>query len=155
MVGEEEGKKGRVGEKGSAQAQDIGLVAPARMTRQDCRASACGATERSTSSLTQRSAGSGRQRGHPVAPHALARQCCRARRAGGTRPMSWAHAGIFSRTLSFLPSLLPDQSASRATPPPQIPPNPAFWRGKSEGKRSPPFPEGIAPIFSSFNHTHL
>ena len=31
LVGEEEGKKGRVGEKGSARAQDIGLVAPARM----------------------------------------------------------------------------------------------------------------------------
>ena len=39
-----EGRKGRVGEKGPA-AQDIGFVAPARMARQACRASACGATE--------------------------------------------------------------------------------------------------------------
>jgi hypothetical protein len=65
-----EGRKGRVGEKGLARAQDIGLVAPARLARQ----SACGATGRATSSPTRRSAGSGRQRGHPVAPHALARQ---------------------------------------------------------------------------------
>ena len=74
LVGWSERKKGRVGEKGLPQAQDIGLVAPARMARQACRASACGATERATSSPTRRSAGSGRQRGHPVAPHALARQ---------------------------------------------------------------------------------
>ena len=72
LVGEE-GKKGRVGEKGPA-AQDIGLVAPARMARQACRASACGATGRATSSPSRRSIGSGRQRGHTVAPHALARQ---------------------------------------------------------------------------------
>ena len=69
-----EGRKERVGEKRPARAQDIGLVAPARLARQHCRASACGATGRSTSSPTRRSAGSGRQRGHPVAPHALARQ---------------------------------------------------------------------------------
>ena len=72
--GRSEGKKGRVGEKKPAWAQDIGLVGPARMARQVCRASACGAIGRATSSPTQRSAGSGRQRGHPVAPHALARQ---------------------------------------------------------------------------------
>ena len=74
LVGEEEGKKGRVGEKGPARDQHIGLVAPARMARPDCRTSACGATGRATSSPTRRSAGSGRQRGHPVAPHALAPQ---------------------------------------------------------------------------------
>ena len=34
LVGEEEGKKGRVGEKGPARTQNIGLVAPARMARQ-------------------------------------------------------------------------------------------------------------------------
>ena len=72
--GRSEGKKGRVREKRPARAQDIGLVAPARMARQACRATACGATGRATSSPTQRSAGSGRQRGHTVAPHALARQ---------------------------------------------------------------------------------
>ena len=74
VVGEEEGKKGRVEEKGPVRAQDIGLVAPARTARQDCRASACGATRTVTSSPSWHSAGSGRQCGHPVAPHALARQ---------------------------------------------------------------------------------
>ena len=39
-----------------------------------CCASACGATGTATSSPPWRSAGSDRQRGHPVAPHALARQ---------------------------------------------------------------------------------
>ena len=72
--GRSEGKKGRVGEKRPARAQDIGLVAPSRMARHTCRASACGATGRATSSPSRRCAGSGRQRGHPVAPHALARQ---------------------------------------------------------------------------------
>ena len=69
-----EGRKERVGEKRPARAQDIGLVAPARLARQHCRVSACGATGRFMSSPTRRSAGSGRQHGHPVAPHALARQ---------------------------------------------------------------------------------
>ena len=74
LVGEEERKKRRVGEKELPRAQDIGIVAPARMARQPCRASACGATGLSTSSPPWCSAGSARQRGHPVAPHALARQ---------------------------------------------------------------------------------
>ena len=69
-----EERKVRVGEKRPARAQDIGLVAPARLARQRCHASACGATGRSTSAPTRRSAGSGRQRVHPVAPHVLARQ---------------------------------------------------------------------------------
>ena len=47
--GRSEGKKGRVGEKRPARAQDIGLVAPSRMARQTCRTSACGATARATS----------------------------------------------------------------------------------------------------------
>ena len=64
-------ERGRVGEKGPA-SQYIGPVAPARMARQACRASACGATGRTTSSPTRRCAGSGRQRGHTIAPHALA-----------------------------------------------------------------------------------
>ena len=68
------GKEREGGGEGAARAQDIGLVAPARMARQACRASACGATGLSTSSPPRRSAGSARQRGHPVAPHALARQ---------------------------------------------------------------------------------
>ena len=72
--GRSEGKKGRVGERRTARAQNIGLVAPARMARQGCRASACGATGSATSAPPWRSAGSGRQRGHPVAPHAMARQ---------------------------------------------------------------------------------
>jgi len=74
LVGEEEGKKGRGGEKGLPRAQYIGLVAPARMARQACRASACGATGSATSAPLWRSASSGRQRGHPVAPHAVAWQ---------------------------------------------------------------------------------
>ena len=74
LSGRSEGKKGRVGERRPARAQDIGPVAPARMARQACRASACGATGRATSSPTRRNAGSGRQRGHTIAPHALARQ---------------------------------------------------------------------------------
>ena len=57
LVGWSERKKGRVGEKGLPQAQDIGLVAPARMARQSCSASACGATGRATSSPTRRSVG--------------------------------------------------------------------------------------------------
>ena len=44
LVGEEEGKKGRVGEKGPVRAQNIALVAPARMARQGCRATCTGAT---------------------------------------------------------------------------------------------------------------
>ena len=74
LVGEEEGKKGRVGEKGLAQARDIGLVAPARTARQACRASACGATGSATSVPPWRSAASAGQRVNPVAPHAVARQ---------------------------------------------------------------------------------
>ena len=74
LVGWSERKKGRVGEKGLPWAHDIGFVAPALMARQYFRAIACGATGRATSSLTWHSAGSSRQRGHPVAPHALARQ---------------------------------------------------------------------------------
>ena len=46
------GKKGRVGEKRPARAQDIGLVAPARMARQACRASARGTTGRAASVAT-------------------------------------------------------------------------------------------------------
>ena len=49
-AGKSEAKKGRVGERRPARAQDIGLAAPARMARQACRASACGATGRATSS---------------------------------------------------------------------------------------------------------
>ena len=66
LVGVDRGKERECGEKRPARAQDIGLVAPARMVRQVCRASACGATGRATSSPTRRSAGEGRQRGHPV-----------------------------------------------------------------------------------------
>ena len=51
--GRSEGKKGRVGERRTAWAQNIGLVAPARMARQVCRASTCGATARATSSLAR------------------------------------------------------------------------------------------------------
>ena len=47
------------------------------------------------------------------------------------------------------------QVVAAGRPTPQIPPNPAFWVGESWGKRSPHFPEGIAPIFSSFNRAHL
>ena len=72
--GRTEGRKERVGEKRPARAQDICLVAPARLARQRCRASACGATGRSTSAPTRRSVGSGHQRVHPVTPHALTRQ---------------------------------------------------------------------------------
>ena len=60
-AGRREGKKGRVGGRRPARAQDIGLVAPARMARQG------GPRHR------RRGTGSGRQRGHTVAPHALAR----------------------------------------------------------------------------------
>ena len=81
-----EGRKGRMGEKRPARAQDIGLVAPARMARQACRASACGATGRATSSPSRRSAGSGCQRGHTVAPHALARQRLSVAPCGLARP---------------------------------------------------------------------
>ena len=80
-----EGRKGRVGEEGPT-AQDIGLVAPAHMARQSCRANACDAIGRATSSPTRRSAGSGRQRGHPVAPHALARQRLSVAPCGLARP---------------------------------------------------------------------
>ena len=38
--GRSQGKKGRVGERRPARAQDIGLVVPALMARQACRASA-------------------------------------------------------------------------------------------------------------------
>ena len=47
---------------------------------------------------------------------------CRARRAGATRPMSWARAGLLSPTLPFFPSLLPGQTSSRASPPAAAPP---------------------------------
>ena len=74
LVGSSEGKKERMGEERPAQAQDIGLVAPSRMARQAYSASACGATGRVTLSPTRRSAGTGRQCGHIVVPHAMARQ---------------------------------------------------------------------------------
>ena len=91
QLGHKEGKKGRVGEKRLARAQDIGLVAPARMARYACRASACGATGRATSSPSRGCAGSGRQRGHTIAPHAMARQRlsvapCGLARPNGLRP---------------------------------------------------------------------
>ena len=94
-----EGRKGRVGEKRPARAQDIGLVAPARMARQACRASACGAIVRATSSPTRRCAGSGRQRGHTVAPHALAQQRlsvapCGLARPNGLRPANKNQYGL-------------------------------------------------------------
>ena len=133
--GVREGKEG--GGRRPARAQDIGLVAPARMARQLRRV--------------------GDDVALPVAPHALARQFVAP--GGLARQGQYpGPAGLFSPTLSFLPSVLPEQSASRATPPataPRSPTNPVFWRGESGGKRSPPFPEGIAPIFSSFNHAHL
>ena len=96
--GRSEGKKGRVGEKGPA-AQDIGLVTPVRMARQACRASACGAIGRATSSPSRRSAGSGRQRGHTVAPHAMARQRlsvapCGLARPNGLRPANKNQYGL-------------------------------------------------------------
>ena len=98
-AGRSEGKKGRVGEKEPARAQDIGLVAPARMARQACRASACGATGRATSSPSWRCAGSGRQRGHTVAPHAMARQRlsvapCGLARPNGLRPANKNQYGL-------------------------------------------------------------
>ena len=97
--GRSEGKKGRVGEKRPARAQDIGLVAPARMARYTCRASACGATGRATSSPSRRSAGSGRQRGHTVAPHSLAPQRlsvapCGLARPNGLRPANKNQYGL-------------------------------------------------------------
>jgi len=69
-----------VGEKGPA-AQDIGFVAPARMARQACRASACGTTERATSSPARRGA-------------ALARV---ASVATLSRHMQWRDRGYLSR----------------------------------------------------------
>ena len=93
-----DGRKGRVGERGPG-ALDIGLVAPARMARQACRASAFGATGRATSSSSRRSAGSGRQRGHTAAPHALARQRlsvapCGLARPNGLRPANKNQYGL-------------------------------------------------------------
>ena len=97
--GRSEGKKGRVGEKRPARAQDIGLVAPARMARQACRASACGATEMATSTKMRRCAGSGSQRGHIVVPHALARQRlsvapCGLAQPNGLRPANKNQYGL-------------------------------------------------------------
>ena len=57
--------------------------------------------------------------------------------------------------LSLTPPRLELVQGSPPAAAPPIPPNPAFWGEKSWGKRSPPFPEGIAPIFSSFNCAHL
>ena len=65
MVGEEEGKKGRVGEKGSARTQNIGLVAPARMVRQGLSRQCM---------WRDREGHTGPALALPVVPHALARQ---------------------------------------------------------------------------------
>ena len=83
--GRSEGKGGRVGEKRPARAQDIGLVAPARMARQACRASACGATGRAMSSPSRRCA-------------ALARA---ASVATLSRHMNWHDRGYLSRHASW------------------------------------------------------
>ncbi|XP_039846492.1 uncharacterized protein LOC120705992 [Panicum virgatum] len=97
-----------------------------------------------------------------VAPVHVARQCGH---AGGpsqrctATAMTWpllsrhagwrdkanilARAGLFSPTLPFFPSLLPDQSNSRSSLPAAPPPRSLQIRpwGGSWGKRSPPFSE--------------
>jgi len=91
LVGMSEVKKRRVGEKRPARAQDIGLVAPALMARQACRASACGAIGTATSSPTRRTAGSGCQRGNTVAPVHVARQRLSVAPCGMVRPNGQCH----------------------------------------------------------------
>ena len=66
------------GRKGACAGPGNALVAPARLARQtSCRASACGATEAPrhcpvSAAVAQRC--TERQRGSPIAPHAMARQ---------------------------------------------------------------------------------
>ena len=86
-------------------------------------------------------------RDKPVAPCGLARQS----QYPGPAPAS-----------SPPPSLsFPHSSPTRATvgrrhrPPHPPDPSKSGLLGGSCGKRSPPFPEGIAPIFSSFNRAYL
>ena len=87
-------------------------------------------------------------RDKPVAPCGLARQ--------GQCPGP-APASSPPPSLSF-----PHSSPTRARPglppaaatAPDRPQNRIFFRGKSTGNRSLPFPEGIAPNISSFNPVH-
>ena len=89
----------------------FGRASPHGATDSLYRASACGTTvwPRWRPEPAQRRDGD--DVALPVAPHALARQACRAMRAGATRPMFWACAGLHSPTLPFFPSVLPDQSS--------------------------------------------
>ena len=123
VVWVERGKEREGGGEGPA-AQDIGLVAPARMARQACRASACGATGRATSSPSRHSAGSGRPRGHTVAPHALARQ-----------RLSVAPCGLARQDQCPRPTAAPSPPPSLSFPPP---PRPELQPGR---RRRPPPPQ--------------
>ena len=86
----------------------------------------------------------------PVASHALARQAYRAIRAGATRPMSWARAGHFSPTLPFFPSLLPDQSNSRWSPPAAPPPRSLQIRPFGWGKVGGNVPHASPKVLLQF-----
>ena len=131
-----------------ADCSPFGRASPHGATDSLCGASECGATVwprwRPEPALRR----DGDDVALPVAPHALARQ--------GQCPEP-APASSPPPSLSF-----PHSSPTRARPgvaagrhTPQILTNPAFWVGESWGKRSPRFPECIAPIFSSFNRAHL
>ena len=112
-----------------------------------------------------------------VAPLHVARQCGHAggpcQRSAATA-MTWPslsrHAGWRDKANVLGPRrpLLPHppflslthprpelvQGRRRPPPPPRSPPKSDFFRGKSTGNRSPPFPEDIAPNISSFNRVH-